>query len=359
MKICYILGGFTSGGIGRVVSILANYQIRQKNEIYIITLFPAQKHEIYYLDSSIKRDYLIDEPQSVRKVLIKAATKLKNYLKNNEIDILIACGNVFFPIALLASKIRKTRVICWEHSNIYNVSDNMGQTQLRWLACKLADMVVVLTDCDKNGYEKKYRAKKITRIYNPIDPELYKTKIKRKSDSKCRIISVGRFGYQKHFEMIPEIAKELKKYTNQWEWHIFGDGETIEDVKDMVREYALEDRIIFEGQVENIYERYSEFDIMVMTSRYEGFPMTLLEGCANGIPLISFNVLTGPDEIIEDGVNGFLIKEGDIAECALKIAELINNPQIRLKMKKQSPYIADKFKIENIVNQWSVLFKKI
>lgn len=358
MNICYVLGGFSSGGIGRVVSILANEQCnREKYHVHAVTLFKPQKEDIYKLDKKINREFLIENQSSVRRVLPKAVFRLRKYIKENNIDIVIACGNVFYPIVVLAS-IGISRTICWEHSNIFNTNDNMGQTALRWFASKFSNEVVTLTECDKNAWMKKFRTKRIRRIYNPIDNKLYKYTSQYDVHSN-KIVSVGRFGYQKYFETIPQIAMKLDNYLKDWEWHIFGDGETRAKITKQIEELGLSNKVIFEGQVDNIYERYKEFSLMVMTSRYEGFPMSLLEGAANFLPLISFDVKTGPDEIIEDNQNGFLITFDDIDDFAKKIGKLLLDDSLRKKMSNKSKEKAEQFKVDNIVEEWDRLLKEL
>lgn len=357
MKICFLLGGFYSGGIGRVVSILANELCKdEKNEVHAVTLRPAAKKEIYKLDSRVLRSYLVDDNRPVKYIFFSALKKYKLYIKENKIDISIACGNIFYLLALL-SKSRLTKVICWEHSNVYTTSDNQGQTAFRFIASKFADQVVTLTNSDKDGYEKKFKAKRVKRIYNPIDPGL-DAQVAYNVNSK-KIISVGRFCYQKHFEDIPDIALELNKHQNNWIWEIYGTGDTEEDIKKKIAEYNLDDKVKLKGQVGDLYRRYSQYSMIVMTSRYEGFPMTLLEGAANGLPMVSYDIHTGPNEIIDNGENGFLLKEEDIKGMAERISYLLQNQEKRESFSRKSYETALKFNVSNIVQEWLQLFDKL
>lgn len=355
MNICFLLGGFSRGGIGRVVSILANKLVKDPNfSIHAVTLRPAEAEEIYTLDSSVKRSYLITRTGSVKSILFPASKELKKYIAANNIDIVIACGNVFYPMALLA-KMRNTKVVCWEHSNVYNTHDNDGQTILRWLASRLSNKIVTLTECDKNGYQKKFHAKRVQRIFNPIDPQLSVETGKYDPTSK-KIISVGRFCYQKHLDEIPDIAKKLNTLTDNWTWDIYGNGDSFSFVQNKIKEYGLDEKIFLRGQVKNLYSLYQNYSMIVMTSRYEGFPMTLLEGAANGLPMISYDILTGPNEIIRNGVNGFLVKEGDTDDMSQKIASLLLNDSLRVNFAAESRQTAKAFSVDKIAEEWKSLF---
>lgn len=90
MNVCFLLGGFYSGGIGRVVSILANRLVDEPNLIvHAVTLRPAEKTEIYSLDSEVKRSYLITKKGSVKKILFSASRELRKYIKENDIDVAV------------------------------------------------------------------------------------------------------------------------------------------------------------------------------------------------------------------------------------------------------------------------------
>ena len=108
----------------------------------------------------------------------------------------------------------------------------------------------------------------------------------------------------------------------------------------------------FCGQVTDLYNRYKEYSFMVMTSRYEGFPMTLLEGCGNSLPLVSFDIPTGPDEIIDDGENGFLLDTEDCDGMVKRIIQLIENLDLRREMSEKSLIKSKAYKIKDICNAW-------
>ena len=92
---------------------------------------------------------------------------------------------------------------------------------------------------------------------------------------------------------------------------------------------------------------------MVMTSRYEGFPMTLLEGLGNGLPLISFDIPTGPSEIIEDGKNGFLIKALDVDGMSIRLNEMMRSTDVLVHMSHNSREKAKVFSQEEIESKWN------
>lgn len=110
------------------------------------------------------------------------------------------------------------------------------------------------------------------------------------------------------------------------------------------------------GHHDDIYSVYTNYSILVMTSEFEGFPMSLLEGMCNGLPMVSFDVPTGPNEIIQDGHNGYLIKPFDINSMADSLSHLIDNKMIRKNFSKNNKEFTSDFGLKLIISKWISLF---
>lgn len=354
MKICFFLGGFyQNGGIGRVTSILAN-KLAEESNIEVLTLgyFNPHKAEIYQLSPRICKSFFLDSYQSMAKLLLVGGEKkLRRFLCDNDVDILIACGALFFPISTRACRGIKTKCICWEHSDPEGNNDHRGQRFARKYGIKKSDLNIVLTARALRVYRDKYGANNTIQIYNPIDSEAIRRSKGYNIRSK-KIISVGRLTYQKNFESAVEVAAEVLSKHHDWEWDVFGQGEEFERLVALTQEKGIAEQMHFRGQVSDLYDRYSDYAIMVMTSRYEGFPMTLLEGMVNGLPLISFDVPTGPDEIIENGENGYLIDLSDIDGMKDRLLAIIENQELRKRFSEGSRNRASMFVEEGIIKEW-------
>lgn len=361
MNICFFLGGFhQNGGIGRVTSMLINKLVETENiNITALCYFNTKSPNIYQISDKITQEYFLLNYQSMTKLLLTGGIrKLRKYLCDNNIDIVIACGALFFPICTLACKKIKTKCICWEHSNPEGNSDHKNQYYARRFGITLSDLNVVLTNSALNIYKEKYHAHKTIQIYNPIDPEVFTHSTEYNPECN-RIISVGRLTYQKNFQCAVDVAKIVLKKHPDWEWDIFGKGEEESSLKSSIISAGLEQQMHLCGQVTDMYDRYGRYSFIVMTSRYEGFPMTLLEGSGNALPLVSFDIPTGPNEIINDGENGFLVKPFDVAEMANKIDLLISNSDLRSKMSAKSREMCKRFTEKEIVEQWITILKTL
>lgn len=181
-------------------------------------------------------------------------------------------------------------------------------------------------------------------------------------DTKSKtIISVGHIRRIKNFIAIPEIGKIVFAKHPDWCWKIFGaaEGEEYERIRFKVKEYNLEQNILFCGRSDQMDKEYQRAAMCVMTSLQEGLPMVLLEAKSNGLPLVSFDIQTGPAEIIRDGVNGYLIPPYEIETMAEKICDLIEDRELRRNFSIQSELDVDKFEKENIIEEWEKLVYSI
>lgn len=361
MNICFFLGGFhQNGGIGRVTSMLANELVRD-DSYAITTLCYYNPHlpNIYDLSPRITQEYFLEEYSSMSKQLLLGGVKrLRKYLKERKIDILIACGALYYPISVLACKGIETKSVCWEHSDPEGNNDHKGQYWARRFGIRRSDLNVVLTKRALDVFQEKYGADNTIQIYNPVDPAVFEAAGEYNPQSK-KIISVGRLTYQKNFQVAVKVAASVLPQFPDWQWDIYGQGEDLEKLVKLAEEAGISSQMHFKGQVTDLYQRYKHYSIMVMTSRYEGFPMTLLEGLGNGLPLISFDIPTGPNEIIEDGKNGYLVHPFIAEEMEARLTALIEDDDLKYHMSNSSKQASNKFSQKEIVAKWIAVFQQI
>lgn len=360
-RICFLVGySHANGGIARVTSMLANELVKEENyEVFITSFQKTRINTDYHYDKRIKQIQLFDYGISMYKALVfeGAIKKLRNILDEYCIDVLISAGDIHFPLACFSVMGTKTKCYCWEHSDPLNVTDHKFSIQCRKIGAKLSDGIIVLTKAAEKQYAEYYKVSKnrITQIYNPVDSDAM---VSREYNKEIRkIISVGRLTYQKNYQLLIDIAKEVLPGTD-WTWDIYGDGPDRNELESLIAKYHLGGYLNLKGRVDNMYTHYRDYSFLVMTSRYEGFPMTLLEASANRLPLIAFNVPTGPDEIIENGNNGFLIKASDKSDMKKAIKMLMSSTETRVRMSEEAFDKAATFRIDKIVDKWISLLDR-
>ena len=172
-------------------------------------------------------------------------------------------------------------------------------------------------------------------------------------------MSVGRFSPEKQYNVLVEIADSVLKRYLDWKWYIYGNGETFPEIQNKIRLLGLEERIILKGEASDVSKIYAQAAMFVLTSQREGLPLVLLEAKANHLPCISFDIISGPGEIIQDNIDGFLIKPYEKEEMIKAIETLINNKSLRIKMSKSTGNNLEKFSNKTIMEKWETLINTI
>lgn len=176
-----------------------------------------------------------------------------------------------------------------------------------------------------------------------------------------RVIAVGRLDYQKGFDRLIE-AWELIQRTGEWtDWRldIFGQGEWKEMLQQMIDERGLQHSVRINKPTKQIGEEYVKSSLLVMSSHYEGFPMVMIEAMACGLPVVSFDYKCGPKDIIQHGINGLLVPEGDVKALANDMRKVMADEAYRRMLSQNARKVVDTYSEEAVMKQWIRLFTSI
>ncbi len=357
-KICFFSGDITrSGGTERVATMIANELKKQgKYEVCFLSLCESKELPFFEIDKRIKRYKLGEEWIQAGPGYLPLIPKIRRFLKEQAIDIVIDIDIVLDILSIPAAYKLKTKVVSWEHFNYdFEVSVGYRKAILKF-SVKHSDYVVTLTEKDKENYEQNLkRVKNIEAIYNPMEEIDYNENEEREN----RIITVGRLVPEKGMEYLAEVATKVLTEHSDWEWYVLGDGEERAYLEKVIAEKRLENQMILTGLVANVGEYLRKSKIFVLTSRLEGLGMCLLEAKAYNLPCISFDVPTGPGEVIEDGVSGFLIEPFDCEAMAAQIGTLIKDEACLKQLANNARRNIEKFRIEKIMEKWNRVLDSI
>lgn len=311
-----------------------------------------------YNKKLLKRLISFNRKQKIHK------EKLEEFLNKIEADVVISVGTDeknFLPY--IHKKSKKIREFHFgknyriQTANAFNKNFILKikaylETYFQEYYLKKYDKVIVLTYEDL----KKWKLKNIDVIYN-FTSIVFEEKAEL---TNKKIISVGRIDPQKGYNLLVEAWKYVIEENSGWSLDIVGDGSDFLYIKEKIKKLGLEGSINLKGATPNIKEEYLNASMYVMSSKYEGFPLVLLEAATCGLPLVSFKCESGPADIIKDGETGFLVKENDVLELASKISLLAKDDKMRKKFgevgRKDSK---ERFNKEKIMHQWINLFEKL
>lgn len=179
--------------------------------------------------------------------------------------------------------------------------------------------------------------------------------------SRHRVIAVGRLDYQKGFDRLIEAWRIIHQHEDCKDWilDIFGQGEWKEKLQDMIEACGLQDCVKLNAPTKQIGREYANSSMLVMSSNYEGFPMVMIEAMACGLPAVSFDFKCGPKDIIQHGVNGLLVKNGDIQGLADAMMHLMADEQLRQSMSSEARKVVETYSEEVVMRKWLELFEEV
>ena len=377
LKIVYITPAlYMAGGVERVLTLKANYFAEHFGyDITIILTEGKDKPLFYPLSNKIKVINLnigfeqLWTCSFVKKVFVYLK-KQRQFKKSLTKELM--CIRPDITISLLRREInfindikdgsRKIGELHVNRANYRNFEANdsnfiknlFAKFWMHSLVAKLKklDRFVVLTEEDKDAWPE---LKNICAIPDPLSflPTKY-SDLKEK-----RVIAVGRYVYQKGFDLLLQAWSKIEKLYPDWHLTIFGDGNRTPYEKQMKALEIDDKRCHLNGPTSDIHQEYINSSIFVFSSRFEGFGMVLVEAMACGLPVVSFDCPCGPKDIVKDGEDGILVENGNIDLLASSLSRLMNDETLRLSISKAGQKNAQRFNIGHIAEQWRLLFESL
>lgn len=349
MKNIYILIDDIShtGGTERVACILCNELSTLGYSVFLYSLNFSKNSVKFDLNNGVTLKTFDKKNRYISLINI-----MKHIKKNSGCLITISMGKLSVDVALTSIFHRPEKIIFSEH--ISYESFNFFKRKIKKAAYYFADNVIFLTkhDCDilRNFNDEN---KKFSYIRN-INP-YFKSNVPIKdfSTRKNIAIAVGRLTYQKDFESLINIWKISK--TEDWELLIIGDGDDFPKLASMI---SPSDNIKIIPATTDIASYYNDAKLLLMTSRYEGLPMVLIESQFFGVPSIAYDCKTGPKEIIIDNITGYVVPYGDKECFSMKLNSLISNHNLLYTMHNNALNTRNSYDPNVIIPKWKNIISK-
>lgn len=378
MKLLYILKSLANkSGTERVFSDKINYLAQCGYEITLVTYeqgehpfsFPLHQ-SVHHVDFDTRffkvgQQPLYKRPFYMYRLRKLFRNRLQNFVDELSPDVII-CTTYSFHLLDIISTIKtsayniiESHVACftikksYEYRRIPIVCQILKLYDAYQMDClKRFDKMVVLTEGDAAEW-RKYISRVVV-IPNPVTffPEQVLTHEKPSN----RIICVGRLHEQKGLDMLVNAFSMIASKCPQWYIDIYGSGDEKAMLCQLIADYNLQGRIVIHEPTTDIYREYQTSDFLVLSSRYEGFALVLIEAMACGIPCVSFRCKYGPEEIVTNGINGLLVENGDVRALAESILFMINHSEERLRMGIAAREMTRCFQKDIIMKEWIELF---
>lgn len=368
MNLLILIHSLNTGGAERVTSNLANHWAEKGWQITMVTLTSIDQ-DFYQLHPAVKRISLdvAGKSSSALAGIVNNLNRiyaLRQVIKQVKPDVALAMmstANILLTISTMG--IKGLTTIGSERT--YPPRIPLGR-QWEWLRSLLygrLDAVVALTQESATWLRQHTRAQKIVVIPNavpwPFPQQLPNLKLPLPQPGKHLLLAVGRLSEEKGFHHLINIFKNLADDFPDWKLVILGDGPDRQALETQVSSLGLQDRIRLPGRAGNIGQWYSLSDLYVMSSRFEGFPNTLAEAMAHGLPAISFDCDTGPRDIIRHDVDGLLVAAGDITALEVALRRLMKDKCTRLQFRAKAVEVQERFSTRKITREWENLIEHL
>ena len=374
LKIVYCTPAlYMAGGVERVLTLKANYFAEHFGyDITIILTEGKDKPLFYSLSDKIKvinLDINFEELWTcsfVKKAFVYLKKqrifkkKLTNELMRIRPDITISLLrreiNFINEIKDGSKKIGELHVNRANYRNFEAGDSNAIKNMFAkyWMRnlvshLKRLDRFVVLTEEDKASWTE---LDNVEVIPDPLAFDIDKAS----PLANKRVIAVGRYVYQKGFDILLQAWAKIEKLHPEWELAIYGMGDRTPYERIVEELHIDRNRCHLNGPTDDIKQEYLNSSLFVFSSRFEGFGMALIEAMACGLPVISFDCPCGPKDIVRHQEDGLLVPSGDVAELSDAIHQLLSDDALRHVMAKKAIVNVRRFELSEIAERWKNLY---
>lgn len=337
------------GGGERVACNICNHYVNEGTAVEIVSFGAYQQKAVFDLNNSVKIHYFDAGDNKIVQKFVEYI-KLKKFLKIHKYDVTMAIG--CSPSVILGMISNGSFVsIGTEHLHYYDAPKIWSL--LRRITYPRLSSLTVLTHHDLP----------IVQAINHnacVIPNALSYMPKKRIDVKKKVfLAVGRLSPVKQFSQMLQVMKEFVANNKEWELHIIGKGELREQLIDLISQYKLDSHVKILPYSNDMESIYLSASVLLSTSRSEGLPMTMIEAQSYGMPIVAYDCLTGPSEIIIDGQNGYLIDQDNQSQFLNRMLCMADNIELRKNMSNNAIADRNRFSPESVYNRWNELFNKV
>jgi len=364
MNITLLIPTLNGGGAERVMSTMANYWAEHGQDIHLVT-HDKTDNDFYPLASEVVR-HGFDISKPPRHLLdtirhnIQRITLPRRRLKDIRPDAVISFTvrmNVQNLIALSGTGIP---VVVSERNNPLAQRQPLGFELLRRHLYPRAAALVVQTEAARSWGLDFMPHDKVHVIPNPLyiqhSSPRQETTVPVDRSIVC---GMGRLIPGKGFDLLIHSFHKAARDKPEWSLLILGEGEDRPRLEGIIRELGMQDRVQMPGRARDPFDYLRSSTLFVLSSRHEGFPNALIEAMALGLPVISTNCPFGPSEILNDGIDGMLVPNGDVQALARTMDYLMVHEDERKRLGNHARESSGRFSLETVMDRWESLLSAI
>ena len=380
MKITFLLSWADEMGGTELAVFNQAAQLAPRHDVEILSVFKTRDLPFFELDGRVKARYLVDKcgeyQRPVRSTVLgeeecRALSSLPSrvihrswegaFNRLTDIEMEAVIGKLDSDILISTTPALMVAAARFAPSVVITVHQEHRASQLRGstgqpllIHAPEVDAIVTLTERTQEWFaESLGRSAPVLDNIPNVAPQGFRP---RSSLATRTMVMAGRVTAEKRMDHAIEAFHQVSGSHPEWQLRIFGEGPERNRLLRRVEELGLHDRVHVPGSVQNMSEEWAKASICLLTSKSEAFPLVLLEAFAAGVPAISYDIVTGPAEIIRHGVDGLLVPAGDIGSLAASMEKLILDDSLRTQMGNEALRGLERFSTERITARWEALF---
>lgn len=390
MRIVYVIDSLSSkGGAERILSEKMSYMAeRYGYDVSVVTCYqdPVRQANVYPLSDKVRQvnlnipyysQYRYGYPLRLWKkwqLYQQLKRQLAATVRSIDPDILVGLG-YFQADVVTAIRCRAVKVVEAHEARCFSMSDQ--GLQRSWLSRlymryyrqryfqaveRQTDVVVTLTTGDAHEWRRAKRVEVIpnfTMMPSTSDLRPQTSDLIPHPSDKKRVMAVGRLEWQKGFDRLIDIWAMVAPRHPDWQLDIFGSGTMAATLQQLIAGHGLMHSAKIHPFTNHIQEEYLKSSLFVLPSRFEGFGLVLLEAMQSGLPCVVFDCPYGPGDVVLDGQNGFVVKDGDISAFAARLEQLMSDGDLRQRFSERSLERVRQYDVHAVMQQWKELFEAL
>ncbi|MFH1057553.1 MAG: glycosyltransferase [Pseudomonadota bacterium] len=363
LRLSLVIHGLSAGGAERVMNVLADGWAARGEAVTLITLDTVAS-DFYFCDARVTRVGLGVKAESVGAASavynnFGRVMALRRALRASRPQVIISFTDRTNVLAILAAAGLGAPVIACEHIDPFRHAIGPLWGGLRRLTYPHAGAVVGVTRAAEDFVRRFVRRRPVLTLPNPIEPPPPPADLPRLWPAGPALIAMGRLDPQKNFPLLIRVFARVAAAHPDWRLVILGEGPLRAELTALAAGLGLAGRVHLAGRVADPFTHLRRADVFVMSSDYEGFPMSLLEAMSCGLPVVATDCCTGMREIVRPGEDGLLTPVGDADALALALAGLMQDPAQRAKLAAAVPQVCQRFGLIRILGLWDQLFGRV
>jgi GalNAc-alpha-(1->4)-GalNAc-alpha-(1->3)-diNAcBac-PP-undecaprenol alpha-1,4-N-acetyl-D-galactosaminyltransferase len=362
VRIGFVIFSLRVGGAERVAATLINEWVRRGEQVTLLTI-DSDDSDFYRIDTRVQRAALALNISSknwrqsaagnVRRVKL-----LRAFVRRSKFDVIVSFGDKTNVLLLLATRGLKVPIVVAEHNDPRKWSIGVTAEVLRRLLYPRAGAVIVLTAGIGQWARQIVRNEAVRVIPNPVGEQCLRRSTPIVRGKQHCIVAMGRMGLEKGFDLLLHaFALCVPRYPD-WTLRLIGEGTEQQRLRNLAAQLGLEQAVKFEPVTKEPEKALRESDLFVLSSRSEGFPMVLLEAMACGLPVVSFDCMSGPKEMIRHGLDGLLVPPEDVEALAKAMAQLMGDEHERSRLAERAVEVTERFGLPRVMQMWSEVLSK-